>query len=205
MRTGLLLACVAALGLFAGFSCTAHSDQADRTDSNAQSRNANSSGDEKKVTVSTGNGAVEVKSDDGNEKKVSVSTGDASVDVKTEDGKSVSISADGIKVSKSSDDSEKGEASSQEIVKIEGMNNHETYDCKGRSFNVAGKSNTVKLTGECQNLRVAGTSNEVDVEAVASIHVSGIENQVTWERGVNNKPPSISKSGINNSVSKKGQ
>ena len=191
MRTGRLLACVAALGLTAGFSCAAHSDQGTRADSKAQSGNSNSTGDEKKVSVSAEGSSVEVKK-----------SGDGSaVEVKGSDG-SVTIGENGIKVSTTNES--KGEASGDDIVKISGVSQNLTHECKGRSFNVAGTSNTVKLTGQCQNLRVAGTSNQVDVEGVATINVSGIRNQVTWERGVNNKPPGISNSGINNNVSQKG-
>ena len=90
-------------------------------------------------------------------------------------------------------------------VKIEGMNQEMTLECTRGTILVQGTSNTVKLIGECQTLRVAGKSNQVSVEAVAVIKVAGIENQVTWERGVNNKPPSIQNSGINNTVSKKSR
>ena len=190
MRTGRLLACVAAFGLTAGFSCAAHSDQGTRADSKAQSGNSNSTGDEKKVSVSAEGSSVEVKK-----------SGDGSaVEVKGSDG-SVTIGENGIKVS-TTDESQKGSA--DDVVKISGVNQNQTLECKSRSFYIAGTSNTVKLTGQCQNLKVSGTSNHVDVEGVAAINVSGIRNQVTWERGVNNKPPSISNSGINNSVSQKG-
>jgi len=181
MRTGRFLACVVALGLFVGFSCAAHSDEGVRADSKAQPGNANSAADEKKVLVSAGGSSVEVKkSGEGN--------------------KAVTIAAGGIEVSKSANDSE----SAEDVVKIAGMNHNLTHECKGRSFNVMGTKNTVKLTGQCQNLRVGGTSNHVEVEAVAAINISGIRNQVTYERGVDNKPPSISNSGIDNSVSEKG-
>ena len=95
------------------------------------------------------------------------------------------------------------ELSADDVVKIAGVSQDLSYECEGRSFSVSGTSNTVKLTGQCHNLKVTGTTNRVDVEAVATIDVSGIRNQVTWERGVNNKPPSISNSGINNNVSHK--
>lgn len=192
MRTGRWLACVVALGLFTGLSCAAHSDEGARADSKAQSGNDKSAADEK-VSVSADGAAVEVKK----------SGEGASVEVKKsgEGSSSVTIGGNGIGVSTSNE----GEVSAQDVVKIAGMNQNLTYECKGRSFNVAGTSNTVKLTGQCESLRVAGTTNQVDVEAVATINVSGIRNHVTWERGVNNKRPSISNSGINNSVSEKGK
>lgn len=200
MRTKRLLFCVAALGLFTGLSCAAHSSEVAQTEPQAQSpnANANAAGDEKKVSVSAGGDSVKVKSSDGN----SVSAGDGSVEVKSANGKSVSISAGGIEVSRSDKDSV--EVSADDVVRISGVNQDQSHDCKGRSFNIAGTSNTVKLTGQCQNLKVSGTSNSVDVEGVAAINVSGVQNHVTWERGVNNKPPSISNSGIHNSVSQKG-
>ena len=213
MRTVQLLACVAALGLFSGLSCAAHSDQGDRADSKAQSGNANSTADDKKVSTSAGGASVEVKSSGDNGSFVVKGSGDSgSVAVKGsgdngsvvvkgsgEGNNSVTISAGGIAVSETND-SEKGD----DVVKISGLNQNLSYECKDRSFNVQGTSNTVKLSGQCQNLRVAGTTNRVDVESVGTINVSGIRNQVTWERGVNNKRPSISNSGINNNVSQKG-
>ena len=186
MRTERILAFVLALGLLAGVSCAAHSEEGARAQSKEQSANVNVAGDEKKVTVSAGDAKVEVKK-----------SGDENA--------SVTIGGNSIEVSKSTDDSEEGKESSEDVVKISGMNHNHSYECKGRSFSVEGTSNTVTLTGQCQDLRVAGTSNHVDVEGVASINVSGIQNQVTYERGVKDKPPSISKSGINNSISKKGE
>lgn len=184
MRTGRLSACVTTLALIAGFSCTAHSGEGARTDSKAQSANVSVADNEKKVSVSTGGASVEIKK-----------SGEGS--------KSVSISANGIEVSSSNKGSEKAGDPAEDVVKIQGANHNQSYECKGRSFEVAGTSNTVNLTGDCQSLRVAGTANRVSVESVATINVGGIRNQVTWERGVNDKPPSISTSGIDNSVSKK--
>jgi hypothetical protein len=60
MRTGRILACVAALG-YSQFSCAAHSDEGARAESKSQSVNANVAGDEKKLTVSAGDAKVEVK------------------------------------------------------------------------------------------------------------------------------------------------
>lgn len=213
MRTLQLLACVAVLALFGGFSCAAHSDQDDRADSKAQSGNANSTADGEKgstegasieVKSSGDKGSVEVKgSGDSGSVAVNGSGNEGSVVVKGsgEENKSVTISAGGIAVSDSTSDSKKGE----DVVKISGMSQSLSYECKDRSFNVQGTSNTVKLSGQCQNLRVTGTTNRVDVEGVAAIDVSGIRNQVTWERGANNKPPRIANSGINNSISQKSR
>ena len=201
MRTRRFLFCVAALGLFTCFSCAAHSREATQTESAGHSGNANANAadGEKKVSVAAGGDSVEVKSSDGN----TVSAGNGSVEVKSANGKSVSVSAGGIAVSNSDEDSE--EVSADDVVKIAGVNQDLSHDCKGRSFSISGTSNTVKLAGQCQNLKVSGTSNQVDVETVAAINVSGIRNQVTWERGVKNKPPSISNSGINNTVYQKGK
>ena len=179
MRTERLLACVAALGLLAGFSYAVQSGEAGGVDAKAQSGNNRSVGDQKKVSVPGGGASVEAgKSGEGS--------------------RSVTVAGDAI-----DKHSEKGEGSAEEFVTIEGTNQHLTDECNGRSFRVQGTSNTVNLTGQCQTIKVTGKSNRVDVEAVAAINVSGIENQVTWEQGVNNRPPSIASKGINNSVSKK--
>jgi Protein of unknown function (DUF3060) len=214
MRTVQLLACVAVLALFSGFSCAANSAQGDRADSKVQSGNANSTADDKKVSTSAGGASVEVKSSgdkgsvevkgsgDSGSVAVNGSGNDGSVVVKGsgEGNNSVTISAGGIAVSDSANDSEKG----GDVVKISGMNQRLSYECKDRSYSVEGTSNTVTLSGQCQSLRVTGTTNQVDVESVATINVSGIRNRVTWERGVNNKRPTISNSGINNTISEKG-
>ena len=55
--------------------------------------------------------------------------------------------------SKAVKDLEKVEVSADDVVKISGVNQDVSDECKGRSFSVEGTSNTVKLTGQCQNLK----------------------------------------------------
>lgn len=79
---------------------------------------------------------------------------------------------------------------------------NETYPCQGREVELDDDTvaNTINLTGECKKLTVKGVSNEVKVEKVGEIVVSGVSNKVYYGEGLNAKKPKISKSGTDTVV-----
>jgi hypothetical protein len=88
--------------------------------------------------------------------------------------------------------------------KFDGLGGKQTFACaRGQAIEVNGMGQQVTLTGECGKVTVAGTDNEVQLEAASAISVSGVNNQVTWRRGVSGKAPSIARSGLRNKVAKR--
>lgn len=77
-----------------------------------------------------------------------------------------------------------------------------TIPCNGREIEILkdATSNTFKLTGECKKITVDGVSNEITVDKVGEIVVTGTSNKVIYGEGIDGKKPKISKSGISTSV-----
>jgi hypothetical protein len=67
---------------------------------------------------------------------------------------------------------------------------------------VVGAGQRVRLTGECQKVVVSGSGNRVTVERVGSLNVSGIDNEVRWERSLQGDAPRVVTSGLKNSVTR---
>jgi hypothetical protein len=59
-----------------------------------------------------------------------------------------------------------------------------TITCSEETTRIDGVGQTVRLTGECRTVVVSGSGNRVVVERVGSLKVSGIDNQVRWERSL---------------------
>lgn len=77
-----------------------------------------------------------------------------------------------------------------------------TINCQGDEVIVSGNENELTIKGECSRLYVPGNKNIIDVEAVAEIDTPGNKNTVTWEKGIDDKKPSISNLGSNNKIKK---
>ncbi len=86
---------------------------------------------------------------------------------------------------------------------IEGAGKQLVHACAPKQeIMVQGSSHQITLTGKCHGVTVEGTQHNVIVESAGKITVSGVGNQVSYERGLDKKGPKISKSGLNNKVSK---
>jgi lipopolysaccharide export system protein LptA len=77
-----------------------------------------------------------------------------------------------------------------------------TIKCQGDEVIVSGNENELTIKGECSRLYVPGNKNIIDVEAVAVIDTPGTKNTVTWEKGIDDKKPSISNLGTENKIKK---
>jgi Protein of unknown function (DUF3060) len=75
-----------------------------------------------------------------------------------------------------------------------------TIECTEETTRVDGVSQRVRLTGECQKVVVSGSGNRVTVERVGSLNVSGMDNEVRWERSLQGDAPRVVSSGLKNSV-----
>lgn len=81
-------------------------------------------------------------------------------------------------------------------VTISGMGENRTFACNDNVVNVTGVSNTVVITGHCASLAVSGVQNDITVDAVDGIEVSGLGNKVTYHSG----SPKVSNTGSANVV-----
>jgi Protein of unknown function (DUF3060) len=79
---------------------------------------------------------------------------------------------------------------------ISNINANQRIACNQSIVNISGISNTVVITGHCASLTVSGSKNSITVDAVDTIQVSGIDNQVTYHTG----SPSQDQSGFGNVI-----
>lgn len=71
----------------------------------------------------------------------------------------------------------------------------------GQPVSVSGNQNDIVLTGDCGALTVTGNENDVHVDGVTSITVSGASNDVKWKRNLSGKrQPPVSATGTHNDV-----
>ncbi|WP_375768778.1 DUF3060 domain-containing protein [Archangium gephyra] len=136
--------------------------------------------------------------------RTSVKVGkDGSVQVRT-GNTSVNTQAEGTEELGGADveaeDESTGEAAGTEL-EISGSGSQESHRCSPKTeVNISGSDNDITLTGECKRVSVNGSTNKVKVEAVATIDVTGSDNQVTWKRAVGAKKPKVNRTGSNNKV-----
>ncbi len=77
-----------------------------------------------------------------------------------------------------------------------------TIACSEETTRIDGIGQRIRLTGECPEVVVSGSGNRVVVERVGSLNVSGMDNQVRWERSLQGEAPRVVSSGIKNTVTR---
>ena len=90
-------------------------------------------------------------------------------------------------------------ASGNAIV-IDGVGKSFNAACNGKTVEVAGSDNKVRLSGYCAKISVDGTSNHVTVAQVGAVHVEGASNVVAWREKTRGKGPKVSSDGVDNRV-----
>jgi hypothetical protein len=75
-----------------------------------------------------------------------------------------------------------------------------TMACSKETTRIDGAGQRVRLTGDCRVVVVSGAGNRVVVERVGSLTVSGVDNEVRWERSLEGDAPRLVTSGIKNVV-----
>jgi hypothetical protein len=132
-----------------------------------------------KVSVKAGENEVTVSGDG----QVIVKAGDTKVEIKGSLGQG----------------SGTVEESDTQIV-INGSNQVQVLDCRGRDAVIRGGGNALTLEGECNGVSVVGDSNMVELDTVASITVNGNSNAVRWKRALRGEKPTVKQSGSGNLV-----
>lgn len=93
-------------------------------------------------------------------------------------------------------------ASTSEAIRISAFGGTSSHDClRGKNVVIEASSSTVVLRGTCGKVEVTGMGNTVTLEAAESISVTGTMNKVFWRRGLGNRPPAVSNTGLNNQIS----
>ena len=74
-------------------------------------------------------------------------------------------------------------------------------DCgQGKSLNVGGSNNTLKVSGTCASVSVGGADNTITVERIdGELSVVGLNNRVTYKTG----NPTVNDTGTGNQISKR--
>jgi hypothetical protein len=75
-----------------------------------------------------------------------------------------------------------------------------TIACGKETTRVDSIGQRVRLTGDCREVVVSGSGNRVVVERLGSLNVSGMDNEVRWERSLQGDAPRVVTSGIKNVV-----
>ena len=84
-------------------------------------------------------------------------------------------------------------------IKISGVGQTSTIACEGRSVHVEGTGNILIFTGDCAELELAGTDNQItiDLKPNARIIVDGTSQTVRWRSSAQ---PRQSIQGVDNQV-----
>ena len=90
-------------------------------------------------------------------------------------------------------------SSNADKIEISGIGQTSTIACEGRSVHVEGAGNVLTFTGDCAELEVAGTDNQItiDLKPNARIIVEGTSQTVRWR---STAPPRQSVQGVDNEV-----
>ncbi len=134
---------------------------------------------------------------------VSVHVGEDGVKVKTS-GTKVDVGQTGVQVDVTS--GAEASQTNDSILTIQGVERVETHTCDAnhvRTVRIDGADNRITLKGDCARVEVAGTDNVVRVEGAAVIHVTGVDNKISYVRGKDGKAPVIQKAGVDNTVVKR--
>ena len=97
-------------------------------------------------------------------------------------------------------DGDEGIHIGDDLITITGNDYRESVECSGQDVVVSGLHNSIDLQGSCASLSVTGLGNDVQVDAVKVITVTGKNNRVAWEQGDGGRSPVVNNTGTNNLV-----
>lgn len=91
----------------------------------------------------------------------------------------------------------------RKVVEMTVTSKTASYNCEGKVYNLEAVSSNLTFKGECAELMVEGTSNEIYVEKVGKIFVKGVQNKITYGEGLDGKKPEIENKGVQNTIEQK--
>ena len=93
---------------------------------------------------------------------------------------------------------------SGENISISGTLQTKTIKLNGGSVHISGVDNNITIKGNASLIKIEGTGNTVYVDSVSRVIISGVDNKVYYKTSpTKSGKPSISTSGVDNSVSKR--
>ena len=96
------------------------------------------------------------------------------------------------------------ETESGENISISGTLQTKTIKLNGGSVHISGVDNNITIKGNASLIKIEGTGNTVYVDSVSRVTISGVDNKVYYKTSpTKSGKPSISTSGVDNSVSKR--
>ena len=80
-------------------------------------------------------------------------------------------------------------------IVINGHDLRKTVDCNGNNVVVDANDSVITMRGECNEVKVNGSTNTITIDQVASIVLDSADNTVRWKKAANgNKPKIVDKS-----------
>src|SRR5258707_1338503 len=76
-------------------------------------------------------------------------------------------------------------------IVINGHDLRKTVDCTGNNLIVEANDSVITARGECNELRVDGSTNTITVNVVASIVLNSADNTVRWKKAANGNKPKV--------------
>lgn len=89
-------------------------------------------------------------------------------------------------------------------ITVDGVGQTKTYSSDGGIAIISGVKNVITINGNLTRLEVSGSGNTVYTDKISRISVEGTDNKIFYSNSPNkNGKPSISSTGVGNSVRKK--
>jgi len=110
-----------------------------------------------------------------------------------------------IKVTAPGSTSVNGAASkSGKNISINGTSQTKTVTVNEENVYVSGTENNITIKGNAASITVSSSDNKVYVDSVSQVTISGVDNKVYYKTSpTKSGKPSVSTTGVDNSVSKK--
>lgn len=82
-------------------------------------------------------------------------------------------------------------AGSSDDLVINGHDLRKTYNCNGNSVVVDANDSELILKGQCNEVKVNGSTNTITIDVVASIVLESADNTVRWKKAAKGDKPKI--------------
>lgn len=90
--------------------------------------------------------------------------------------------------------------SSDGTINLVGTQPQQTVDCGGNAVHITGNNGKITLQGTCSEVVLVGNDNRIQVKTVGKISVTGNDNQISWQSGLDGQAPQVSQYGHENAV-----
>ena len=108
------------------------------------------------------------------------------------------------KVSSGTKNGNEATSKSGKSISVSGTSQTKTITANGGNVYVSGTDNNITIRGNASLVSVSGSDNKVYVDSVSQVTVSGVDNKVYYKTSpTKSGKPSISTTGVDNSVSKR--